>query len=235
MDIKMDVTKSEEVSTIRMQNSYLVSALELHEILDISTCFEIWIERKIEELRLKQDFHYVPYEKENGLILIDDYLITIDTAKLIARLNETNSGIKIIKYLSDMEDELDSKERERKILLFPNKKENTLTNKAFLERIQRLCCPFIPEKSMILQIFLYYKIDVFEPISEDLVRNIIERFIETSNYEPLLGDILVYHAALFDDKPIKVNIEHSIRYFGMEDTRQIKTIAKKTSFSKKKI
>ena len=107
--IKLNETKigNETVQT--------VSARELHSFLESRQDFSTWIKKKLERLRLQVDKDYVIVPQKNGTIdkngnkkvsVSLEYFITLDTAKHIAMMENTDRGFEVRDYFIECEKKL---------------------------------------------------------------------------------------------------------------------------------
>ena len=92
-----------------------VNARELHAFLESKQDFSTWIKKKLERLRLQVDKDYVIVPQKNGTIdkngnkkvsISLEYFITLDTAKHIAMMENTDRGFEVRDYFIECEKQL---------------------------------------------------------------------------------------------------------------------------------
>jgi phage anti-repressor protein len=95
--IKLDVRNEE----------FPVDARELHEKLEVQTRFDIWINRKIEEYGFVEgnDFRST-LSKSTGGRRATKYLLSLDTSKELAMVENNDIGKRIRRYFIESEKEL---------------------------------------------------------------------------------------------------------------------------------
>lgn len=98
---------SELIKITETKNGQVVSARELFEYLDISERFSRWFER-MASYGFENGLDYTPYQKVHPMNNqdIDDYALTLDTAKEIAMLQKSEKGKEIRKYFIESEKKL---------------------------------------------------------------------------------------------------------------------------------
>ncbi len=104
------------------ENSQAVSARDLHKFLGVKKKFADWIKDQFERGRFEENIDYstVPlkgksekvtlfdnglYRNQHGQVVTVDYFLTVETAKLIAFISETEKGHEIKKYFLKVERE----------------------------------------------------------------------------------------------------------------------------------
>ena len=96
-----------------------VSARELHEFLESKRQFADWIKAKLERLRLIENKDFVSIsqtcEKPSGGRPTSEYFITLDVAKHIAMMENTDRGFEAREYFIECERKL----REHQLKLAP--------------------------------------------------------------------------------------------------------------------
>ena len=84
-----------------------VDARELYRFLESKQDFSTWIKKKLERLRLQVDKDYVIVPQRNGTIdkngnkkvsVSLEYFITLDTAKHISMMENTDRGFEVRNY-----------------------------------------------------------------------------------------------------------------------------------------
>ena len=98
-------------SAINGELQQTVNARELHAFLESKQDFSTWIKKKLERLRLQEnkDFCTAPqiYGTANGGSAERlEYFITLDTAKHIAMMENTDSGFEVRDYFIECEKKL---------------------------------------------------------------------------------------------------------------------------------
>ena len=94
----------------------VVSARELHEVLGVKTRFSLWVKQNFKHFRDGIDFTSVVTTTEvqnNGGVQardLQDYVLTIETAKHIAMMSGTDKGYKIRDYFIKVEQAWNSPE-----------------------------------------------------------------------------------------------------------------------------
>lgn len=106
-----------ELPIIQQGENLLISAILLHSKLKVKTVFSNWIQRRIEKygFEINQDF-FPNLEKSTGGRKSTDYLLTLDTAKELAMLEENEIGRAIRRYFIQ-------KEKESRIGVLPREAE----------------------------------------------------------------------------------------------------------------
>ena len=92
-----------------------VSARDLHSFLESKRQFSDWIKAKIERLRLQENIDFVCLSQfcetqrkdgQNGLTKSTEYFVTIDIAKHIAMMENTDRGFEVRNYFIECEKRL---------------------------------------------------------------------------------------------------------------------------------
>jgi phage anti-repressor protein len=97
--------------TTNEQGSQVVSARELHAFLEVKTPLEKWMPRMV-EYGFSQGVDYQQIDKivqlGNGAkrVVLDDYALTLDTAKELAMLQRTDKGQQARRYFIECEKQL---------------------------------------------------------------------------------------------------------------------------------
>jgi len=97
--------------TTNSKGTNIVSALELHQVLETNTRFDIWIKRML-EYGFVENVDYQCLNKSvqmpNGGTkhAISDYALTLDTAKEISMIQRTENGKKVRQYFIACEKKL---------------------------------------------------------------------------------------------------------------------------------
>ena len=95
-------------------NTQVVSAKELHKILDIQTRFDIWIERRINEYGFIEKEDYVCLDQkrstqredgQKGKTSFKEYVLTLDMAKELAMVEKNEKGRQARRYFIGIEKE----------------------------------------------------------------------------------------------------------------------------------
>lgn len=90
-------------------NQQLVSARELYKGLELKIRFSLWVKKNFDSFEEGQDFTSVSVDTEvqnNGGIQrreLQDYLLTIDTAKELCMMSKTEKGKEVRKYFIQVE------------------------------------------------------------------------------------------------------------------------------------
>lgn len=89
------------------QGEKLVNARELHEILEVRTKFADWIKEKISKYGFEENVDFISFsekaEKPLGGRPSTEYVLTIDTAKEIAMVENNSKGKEVRKYFIEVE------------------------------------------------------------------------------------------------------------------------------------
>lgn len=95
---------------IRITNNQ-VSAREIHSLLDSQKAFSTWIKKKIKAAMLEEGKDFIPkWEESNGGRPSVDYLLTLESAKEIAVLQQTQKGKELRKYLISLSEKVENNE-----------------------------------------------------------------------------------------------------------------------------
>ena len=95
-----------ELQIIQQGNNLLISAILLHQKLKIKTRFSDWIQRRVEKYGFEENLDfYSDLSKSTGGRKATDYLLTLDTAKELAMLEENEIGRSIRRYFIQKEKE----------------------------------------------------------------------------------------------------------------------------------
>ena len=94
---------------IANQSTLLVNARELHERLQISTRFDIWIQRRISEYNFVENLDFIERSTLNnrGFFKTEtkDYHLTLDMAKELCMLERSELGRQARRYFIEQEKE----------------------------------------------------------------------------------------------------------------------------------
>lgn len=97
----------EELIPIKLVNNrHLVSARDLHKGLGLTTRFSKWVSQDFKGLKKNTDFMSVTTVTDmpnGGTKPIQDYLLTIDSAKKIAMMAKTDKGNQVRDYFIEVE------------------------------------------------------------------------------------------------------------------------------------
>lgn len=89
------------------ENGQAVNARELHEFLEVGTKFSDWIKDRIKKYDFVEfaDFIHISEKRETstGGTISEEYILTLDTAKEIAMVQNNEKGKQIRKYFIDVE------------------------------------------------------------------------------------------------------------------------------------
>jgi anti-repressor protein len=111
-----DGTMNELIEVKTKEDVQVVSARELHEVLGVKTRFSLWVKQNFKHFRDGIDFTSVVTTTEvqnNGGVQardLQDYVLTIETAKHIAMMSGTDKGYKIRDYFIKVEQAWNSPE-----------------------------------------------------------------------------------------------------------------------------
>lgn len=98
-----------ELPIIQQGDNLLISAKLLHQRLKIKTLYAHWIKRRVEKYGFEEGSDYLPNlaskNKGRGGHNSIDYLLTLDTAKELAMLEENEIGRSIRRYFIQKEKE----------------------------------------------------------------------------------------------------------------------------------
>ena len=126
--------------TLNDNHESVVSARQLHQTLDVKKRFSAWFEQNIKGFVEGYDFTGVPggtpVKGGNGNIqYLDDYVLTLDTAKHLAMLSKTDKGQEIRAYFIQVEKDFNSPEKiMARALLMADKKVHQLEAKIEADR-----------------------------------------------------------------------------------------------------
>ncbi len=126
--------------TINDNHEPVVSARQLHQTLDVKKRFSAWFEQNIKGFVEGYDFTGVPggtpVKGGNGNIqYLDDYVLTLDTAKHLAMLSKTEKGQEVRAYFIQVEKDFNSPEKiMARALLMADKKVHQLEAKIEADR-----------------------------------------------------------------------------------------------------
>ena len=111
-----DGTMNELIEVETKEDVQVVSARDLHEVLGVKTRFSLWVKQNFKHFRDGIDFTSVVTTTEvqnNGGVQardLQDYVLTIETAKHIAMMSGTDKGYKIRDYFIKVEQAWNSPE-----------------------------------------------------------------------------------------------------------------------------
>lgn len=95
------------ISVYQGENGQLVNARELHGFLEVGTKFTDWIKDRIEKYGFIENEDFTSFsentEKPIGGRPITEYILTLDTAKEIAMVQNNDKGKEIRKYFISIE------------------------------------------------------------------------------------------------------------------------------------
>nr|DAN70261.1 MAG TPA: KilAC domain protein [Caudoviricetes sp.] len=126
--------------TLNDNHEPVVSARQLHQTLDVKKRFSAWFEQNIKGFVEGYDFTGVPggtpVKGGNGNIqYLDDYVLTLDTAKHLAMLSKTEKGQEVRAYFIQVEKDFNSPEKiMARALLMADKKVHQLEAKIEADR-----------------------------------------------------------------------------------------------------
>lgn len=126
--------------TLNDNHEPVVSARQLHQALDVKKRFSAWFEQNIKGFVEGYDFTGVPggtpVKGGNGNIqYLDDYVLTLDTAKHLAMLSKTEKGQEVRAYFIQVEKDFNSPEKiMARALLMADKKVHQLEAKIEADR-----------------------------------------------------------------------------------------------------
>lgn len=131
-----------EVINVTLNDNHepVVSARQLHQTLDVKKRFSAWFEQNIKGFVEGYDFTGVPggtpVKGGNGNIqYLDDYVLTLDTAKHLAMLSKTEKGQEVRAYFIQVEKDFNSPEKiMARALLMADKKVHQLEAKIEADR-----------------------------------------------------------------------------------------------------
>ena len=94
-------------SVIGQESVNSVNARDLWKQLGVGKDFSSWIKQQIERLKLVENKHYIVYtvkgENPTGGRPQRDYIVDIDTAKMIAMMENNTKGDEVRKYFIEVE------------------------------------------------------------------------------------------------------------------------------------
>lgn len=126
--------------TLNDNHEPVVSARQLHQTLDVKKRFSAWFGQNIKGFVEGYDFTGVPggtpVKGGNGNIqYLDDYVLTLDTAKHLAMLSKTEKGQEVRAYFIQVEKDFNSPEKiMARALLMADKKVHQLEAKIEADR-----------------------------------------------------------------------------------------------------
>jgi len=89
------------------ENGQVANARELHEFLEVGTKFADWIKGRIKKYGFveNEDFIHVSEKRETptGTTIAEEYILTLDTAKELAMVQNNPKGRQIRKYFIEVE------------------------------------------------------------------------------------------------------------------------------------
>jgi phage anti-repressor protein len=99
--VSSDITLKISKSVLGKDEVQTIDARELHKIVQSKRQFSDWIKRRIETYGFEEwkDFHKIVKPQNNAT----DYILTLDTAKEIAMVENNEQGRKIRRYLIEIE------------------------------------------------------------------------------------------------------------------------------------
>lgn len=118
--------------TLNDNHEPIVSARQLHQTLDVKKRFSAWFEQNIKGFVEDYDFTGVPggtpVKGGNGNTqYLDDYALTLDTAKHLAMMSKTDKGQEVRAYFIQIEKDYNSPEKiMARALLMADKKVHQL-------------------------------------------------------------------------------------------------------------
>ncbi|HEN2899751.1 TPA: phage antirepressor KilAC domain-containing protein [Streptococcus agalactiae] len=118
--------------TLNDNQEPVVSARALHQTLEVKKRFSAWFEQNIKSFVEGYDYTGVPggtpVKGGNGNTqYLDDYALTLDTAKHLAMMSKTDEGAKVRKYFIQVEKDFNSPEKiMARALLMADKKVHRL-------------------------------------------------------------------------------------------------------------
>lgn len=88
-----------------LEKQFPVSARKLYSILCVGSEFMHWIRRRIEQYDLipDQDYSTIVTNDDNLTNAVKDYMLTLDTAKELAMVENNETGRKVRRYFIEME------------------------------------------------------------------------------------------------------------------------------------
>ena len=119
--------------TLNEKHEPIVSARQLHQTLEVKKRFSAWFEQNIKGFVEGYDFTGVPggtpVKGGNGNTqYLDDYALTLDTAKHLAMMSKTDKGQEVRAYFIQIEKDFNSPEKiMARALLMADKKITVLT------------------------------------------------------------------------------------------------------------
>ena len=82
-----------------------VNSRDIYEYLGISTEYSHWIKRAIEKYEFRFDEDYLTNAKKDGRQTLIDYIVTMDMAKELCMVSNTEKGKEVRKYFIAVEKE----------------------------------------------------------------------------------------------------------------------------------
>lgn len=98
-DITLKISKGE----IGSENVNTIDARNLHKTLNIKRDFSTWIKSKLEKYGFQQDVDFSPELVKSNWRPRMEYILTLDTAKEIAMVENNEEWRKIRRYLIEVE------------------------------------------------------------------------------------------------------------------------------------
>ena len=126
--------------TLNENHEPVISARQLHKTLEVKKRFSAWLEQNIKTFVEGYDFTSVPggtpVKGGNGSTqYLDDYALSLDTAKHLAMMSKTDKGKEVRQYFIQVEKDFNSPEKimarallmaDKKIKLLESQNENLL-------------------------------------------------------------------------------------------------------------
>lgn len=139
-----------ELPIIQQGESIYISAILLHKKLKVQTAFHLWFKRRIEKYGFENGSDFCSnLNKSTGGRNATDYLLTLDTAKELAMLEENEVGRSIRRYFITKEKELKRiNQLPKEQALFKGLKAKTINNRRLYPYVQVLArCGYNPKNN----------------------------------------------------------------------------------------
>jgi phage anti-repressor protein len=90
------------------ENGQVVNARELHEFLEVGKDFTTWIKDRIDKYDFVEETDFITTPQKRGTAnggykIVDEYILTLDTAKEIAMVQNNEKGKQVRKYFIAIE------------------------------------------------------------------------------------------------------------------------------------
>jgi anti-repressor protein len=112
-----------------------VNARDLHEGLEIKQDFTHWIKKQVQRAELEEDKDFLTLVKKDGRQILNEYILTIDSAKHIVMMSQSKQAKKYRDYLIDVEKRYIESLRSNSHEMMPFMLEMQKTNQMMLQTL----------------------------------------------------------------------------------------------------